>query len=224
MKKKLLSRINDIQNLIIEFEEKITTKVIAWSGSPTKTTIYDTELFQQIKSSCLSLILQIYGEEHPYYTEFMKGVKISSNYKTARGILRSIEIEISNDWLLSIKSLLSAEIFSDFLEMSEYLLKENYKDPAAVMIGSVLEEQLRQLSNANGNPVTDLKGKPKKANLLNAELTKLNVYNKLDEKNVTALLDLRNKAAHGKYSEYTKDQVNLMLKSVRDFILRNPVK
>ena len=34
--------------------------------------------------------------------------------------------------------------------------------------------------------------------------------------------DTRNKAAHGKYSEYTKDQVALLIQSVRDFITRNP--
>lgn len=108
--------------------------------------------------------------------------------------------------------------------MSEHLLNENYKDPAAVMIGSILEEHLRQLSTSNGNPILDAKNRPKKANLLNAEIVKLGVYNKLDEKNVTAWLDLRNKAAHGKYSEYKKEQVELMLNSVTDFITRNPIK
>ena len=39
---------------------------------------------------------------------------------------------------------------------------------------------------------------------------------------VTAWLDLRNKAAHGHYLEYTKEQVELMLQSVRDFTARCP--
>jgi hypothetical protein len=49
------------------------------------------------------------------------------------------------------------------------------------------------------------------------------VYNKLDHKNVIAWLDLRNNAAHGKYNEYTQEQVELMLSSVSDFISRNQV-
>ena len=57
---------------------------------------------------------------------------------------------------------------------------------------------------------------------MNAELAGANVYSKLDQKNVTAWLDLRNKAAHGKYGEYTKEQVALLIQSVRDFITRNP--
>ena len=51
-------------------------------------------------------------------------------------------------------------------------------------------------------------------------LPKNSVYNKLDQKNVTAWLDLRNKAAHGKYQEYTKEQVSLMLQSLSDFMVR----
>ena len=38
-----------------------------------------------------------------------------------------------------------AELFADFLEMADYLLSEGYKDPAAVLGGSMLEEHLRQL-------------------------------------------------------------------------------
>jgi hypothetical protein len=107
--------------------------------------------------------------------------------------------------------------------MSEYLLKEGYKDAAAVMIGSTLEEHLRHLCQSNAIPVEVNKGgipMPKKADLLNSELTASNVYNKLDQKAVTTWLDLRNKAAHGKYSEYTKEQVDLMYHGVINFISR----
>ncbi|WP_298903498.1 hypothetical protein [uncultured Psychroserpens sp.] len=223
MKQRLLDRINGIIGSIDTYESTITKKPRVISGRRTFTTEYDTELYSQIKSSSLSLILNLYGKNHPYYLEF-KGNHSHHSYKILRGILNAIKFEIANDWLASIKGLISAEIFSDFLEMSEHLLSENYKDASAVMIGSILEEHMRQLSTFAGNPIRDAKDRPKKANLINAELAKLSVYNKLDEKNITAWLDLRNKAAHGNYSEYNKDQVALMLNSVRDFILRNPLK
>ena len=41
---------------------------------------------------------------------------------------------------------------------------------------------------------------------ITSELAKQGVYSKLEQKNVTAWLDLRNKAAHGKYSEYNDNQ------------------
>jgi hypothetical protein len=45
--------------------------------------------------------------------------------------------------------------------MAEYLLNESYKDPAAVMTGSVLEEHIRQLCIKNSIPIETIKdGKP----------------------------------------------------------------
>ncbi len=41
---------------------------------------------------------------------------------------------------------------------------------------------------------------------MNNELAAFGAYNKLDQKNVTAWLDLRNKAAHAQYHEYTAEQ------------------
>jgi hypothetical protein len=57
---------------------------------------------------------------------------------------------------------------------------------------------------------------------MNADLVGGNIYSKIDQKNATAWLDLRNKAAHGRYGEYIARQVELLLQSVRDFIARLP--
>ena len=109
--------------------------------------------------------------------------------------------------------------------MAEYLLEEGYKDPAAVITGSTLEEHLRKLCIKNGIDIEIMskgKLKPKKADSLNSELAKQGVYSKLELKSVTAWLDLRNKAAHGEYSKYKENQVKQLIIGVRDFIIRNP--
>ena len=188
----------------------------------------NNELFHELRASSLSFIKTVYGEDHPYYKDFDRLVirNNPSDTQEGRGILKSIKTEIDNGWLLTYKGLVTAEIFSDFLEMSEHLLEEKYRDPAAVVIGSTLEEHLRQLAIKHGIPIEETKtGKsiPKKADLLNSELSAASAYNKLDLKSVTSWLELRNKAAHGKYAEYTIDQVNLMLQGVRDFISRNKI-
>lgn len=187
-------------------------------------TFVSNELFYEFRTSSLSFILKLYGEHHPYFTDFDKLVVDYAPHDTqqGKGILKSIKAEIDNGWLISFKGLVSSEIFTDFLEMAEHLLNENYKDPAAVMIGSVLEEHLRQLCTKHKIPLNDpIKEKPKRADLLNSELSNADVYNKLDQKNVTAWLDLRNKAAHGRYTEYNQLQVEHLLKSVTEFISRN---
>ena len=95
-----------------------------------------------------------------------------------------------------------------------------------VITGSTLEEHLRQLCRKNIIDTEDEKnGKRiyKKAESLNSELAKNSVYTILDQKNVTAWLDLRNKAAHGKYNEYSKEQVELMINGIQNFISRNQI-
>ncbi len=141
------------------------------------------------------------------------------------GVVESLAADIQAGYLSSASELIHGEIFSDFLEMADHLLDEGYKDAAAVIAGSALEAHIRQLCIKNSIPieVSTPKGiQPKKADSMNSDLGSAGAISKLDQKDVTAWLDLRNKAAHGRYSEYTKDQVALMIAGVRDFITRNP--
>ncbi|WP_258049184.1 hypothetical protein [Hymenobacter sp. NBH84] len=195
----------------------------------TRNSVYnsvDKELYQSFRTSSLSFISKTFGESHPYYKEFDKSVNDNSptEVKEGRGILNAIKQEIEGGWMFTIKGLVSAEIFSDFLEMAGYLLEQGYKDPAAVMIGSVLEEHLRQLCLKNGIETTihskDGKEIHKKADRMNNDLVGADIYNKLYQKSVTGWLDLRNKAAHGEYTEYDKLQVHLMEAGVTDFIAK----
>jgi hypothetical protein len=137
------------------------------------------------------------------------------------GVLTALQMAYHAGYLDSISELVRAELFSDFVEMSEYLLSEGYKDPAAVVIGSVLEEHLRQLCVKNGIAVI-VGSKAKKADQMNADLAARSIYSKLDQKSIISWLDLRNKAAHGKYSDYSKDQVALLIQGIQDFLTRNP--
>ncbi len=217
-KKELLQRID---HLIEKGEAVLRTKKNAdYTG-----TIVNMGLQTGFRAASLSFIKILYGESHPFYNDFNEKVKGKGYDETENGlsILRSIRNEVENDWLISIKEMVSAEIFSDFLEMSKYLLDQNYKDPAAVMIGSVLEEHLRQMCKKNSIDIefTNKSGDlvPKKADSLNSDLVKADVYRALEQKSVTAWLDLRNRAAHGKYAEYSKEQVDLMYQGVLNFIL-----
>lgn len=193
-------------------------------GSP----IIESQAFTEFRASALSFIDRIFGHDHPYFDEFSKKVADVSDYeiKYGIGILKAMRTELAGNWLVTTRGLISSEVFADFLEMSEHLLSEHYKDAAAVMIGSVLEEHLRQLATKAGVPIAQVingRSVPRKADSLNADLAKANTYGVLDQKTITGWLDLRNKAAHGKYSEYTADQVSLMLGGVQNFLARVPL-
>ena len=218
----------DLTKLKIRVDELIllSDKVIATARySEYSGDLVNNELFQEFRSSSLSFLEKTFGDRHTFYKEFQNKVKDTYKYNSeeGRGILKAAKNEIESGWIFTIKGLVSAEIFSDFLEMAEYLLEKGFKDAAAVMIGSVLEEHLRQLCHKKEIPVEIIKNdkfSPKKADLLNSELAASELYNKLDQKSITTWLDLRNKAAHGIYDQYTKEQVELMLQGVINFIAR----
>lgn len=207
------------KSLATKFTTEDSFHVWSWVSS---------ESFKEFETSALSFILNLYGENHPYYFRFKETVTKNSlsMVEAGKGILNSIKTEIERGWLTTVRGLVSAEIFSDFLETAEYLLEQKYKDPAAVIIGSTLEEHLRQLCRKYNIPVEEYKEDkviPRKTNALNSDLYTAEIYNKLDQKNIMAWLDLRNHAAHGKYSEYTIEQVHYMLKGVLEFITRHQV-
>jgi hypothetical protein len=56
--------------------------------------------------------------------------------------------------------------------------------------------------------------------VVNTDLRKAGVYDLGDQKQVTAWLDLRHKAARGRYDEYNARQVAYLLEGVRQFVTR----
>jgi hypothetical protein len=182
-----------------------------------------------ISTRAYAAIERISGKNSPYarQAEKIRGEQINEHDKAARlfGVLDSLSADVKAGYLQSLEELVHGELFGDFLDMAQHLAQAGYKDAAAVIAGSSLEAHLRQIAKRFGVPtdhVTSRGTEPKKADQLNADLVKAGAYSILDQKNVTAWVDLRNKAAHGKYSEYTKEQVDLLIDSVRDFVTRHP--
>jgi hypothetical protein len=219
LKERLIQR---IEQLITQGEQVLTTR----RSSQGFGDYVDTGKMKGFRSALLSFIERLYGKGHTFYNEADNALKDNhpSNAEAGISILQAIKDEIAGDWLISIKELVSAELFSDFMDMAQHLLSQKYKDPAAVIIGSVLEEHLRQLCIHNGIDIaieTDEKIIAKKADRMNSDLAKEEIYSKLDQKAVTMWLDLRNKAAHGKYNEYEASQVENMMSGIVEFISRS---
>ena len=49
---------------------------------------------------------------------------------------------------------------------------------------------------------------------MNSDLAKAGIYNKLQQKRITALADIRNSAAHGKPEEFSGDDVIMMIRDI----------
>jgi HEPN domain-containing protein len=183
----------------------------------------------KLLSRQLAAIQRISDKNSAYYTQAQR-ILNEKTYEGTKvmhlcGVIEAIRTDLDEGYLQNITELIHGDVFSDFLDMARHLLEEKYKDAAAVIAGSALEAHLRALCQKNNIP-TEVKVsgvlRQKKADMINAELVKGSAYSKLDQKSVTAWLDLRNKAAHGQYDEYTLDQVSLMIDGIRDFLVRVP--
>lgn len=176
------------------------------------------------------VFLEDYFDGHTYARYIRETMDQYEDYKSlflpnVLPLLGALMSDIQAGYLTTYRERIHADVSGDFLTMAEYLLSEAYKDPAAVLLGGVLEQHLRQLCAKHEIPAeidTEHGPRHKRADQLNSDLAREQVYSGLDQKQITAWLDLRNKAAHGKYDEYNVDQVSLMLQGVRGFVTRYP--
>jgi hypothetical protein len=147
------------------------------------------------------------------YTEECDLIR-GANPSIGRGILEAAKEAFVDGWLADTKLLLSAEIFSDFLDQATHLIDLGYKDAAAVLIGAVLEDGLRKLCDSHGIAI------PAKATIapLSELLYKQDVYGLMVHKEILAKSDLRNNAAHGMFDQYGIDDVKAFLEFVGRFL------
>ncbi len=173
------------------------------------------EVFSQWRTSSLSF-LNTFPPEYIYSREFEARCKDLSleDVEQGLGILRAARDDIKGGYLQKVETLVSAEVFSDFLEMAEHLLDNGYKDPAASLIGAVLEDGLRRMCVNNG---ITLKTK-EDISSLNQKLAQKQVYNPLQQKQIQVWNDIRNNADHGNFDQYKMDDVKDMLRGVRKFL------
>ena len=129
-------------------------------------------------------------------------------------ILRSARDDIEGGHLTRVENLVAADLFTDFLEMAEDLLRKGCYQPAAMLTGAVLEEGLRKIAVANEVKVRD----GDKIGTLNQKLANGGVYNRLRQKQVDTWKAVRDLADHGKFGEFGETDVADMLRGVRDFL------
>src|SRR5215207_4582523 len=93
---------------------------------------------------------------------------------------------------------------------------------AGNLAGATLEEYLRKLADAYGIATAKSGGEPVQAESVNTELGGEGVYDLSEQMQVTAWLELWNKAARGRRDEFSADEVRLMIQGVRDLMIRHP--
>ena len=179
----------------------------------------NSPLFHEWKNHSQNVISMVCGEDSPYYKNFVEGVKTAhpSDVDHGIGILTALKEDLELGYLTRVKDLVSAEIFTDFIEMAQHLLNNSYKDPAASLVGAVLENGLRQIAQKHAVEVKS----GDDIGSLNTKLADKEVYSRLIQKQIQAWKAIRDSADHGKFSDYKSDDVKAMLEGVQRFLAEN---
>lgn len=177
----------------------------------------DSDLFAEWRTQSLVLLSQCLGADHGYTRSFKERTEkpsVPSSVKSGMGVLRAASEDLANGYLFDTRSLIEAEVFSDFLEIAQHLVDSGYKDPAASLAGAVLEDGLRRVGSAASVPFKKSDG----LDALNTALAKAGAYNRLVQSKVDTWRHVRNAADHGNFAEYGADDVRDMIAGVRDLL------
>ncbi len=212
---KLIERIDQLLSKAEVVRKTDTPNPPGRSSFPT---LSDEEFFEW-KVGVENLIIRVVGKDSHYHENFLNLVRqgYTSHLSVGIGILKALKEDLELGFLDQIKDLVLTEIFTDFLDMTQHLLEAGYKDPAASLIGAVLEDGLRKISAKNSLPV--------KSNddigSLNTKLADAKVYNRFTQRQIQAWKAIRDSAVHGKFDDYTLEDVKAMMEGVGRFLSEN---
>jgi len=220
MSQKILNRYEQLIEEAESIKSLIKTEYSEYSGSYEDLGEDGNAQYLQWKVKVKNLLTLSCGENSVHCKEFVLAEEVKNFDTNPRVIKRLLPIlkaahdDLKNGFLVSFKQIVQAEVFDSELEQAKSLLESGYKNPSAVIAGVVLETAIKELSLNHGIELDR-----KKLTHLNDELAKLGVYNKLQQKRITALADIRNNAAHGDYDQFTKDDVTGMIEDIERFLI-----
>jgi hypothetical protein len=176
----------------------------------------DSQAAYQWFTSSQNILSRVFSETSQHYRNFTaQGAKALtySPVLRAQGVLKAAYDDLKGGYLFDLRRLVEAEVLDDLLGQADALLAAGYFQPAAVVAGCVLEDTLRKLSERNG---WELPERPK-LDTMNADLARAGHYTKLTQKRITAIADIRNSAAHGKWDQFTRTDVEDAVSWIRNF-------
>ncbi len=173
----------------------------------------DRELFLAWRVKVKNLLTSACGSDSEHYRAFAEAENCASwsgnvkNFRMTRVVFGAAKEDFEGGYLASVRNLVQAEVFDTELEQAKELLSTGYHPAAAVIAGVVLETTLRQLCSVKQLPIGKL-------DKMNADLAKAGQYNSLVQKRITSIAAIRNSAAHGDHSAFSRNDVAAMIDEV----------
>ena len=177
----------------------------------------NTSAYAEWQSQSLAFLEDLLGRDHSYVDRFRKQTEeagYSGSAHAGIGILRAVLEDIEEGHIETIRSLIAAEVFSDFFDMADHLLEQGYKDPGVSLVGAVHENGLHLIAERRGVKTRAKDG----LSSLNQKLAANGVYSRLVQKKVAVWIDLRNAADHGRFDDFSAADAKDMATGVRTLL------
>jgi hypothetical protein len=180
---------------------------------------YEVRPYTTWRGRATSLLAGALPPTHTYVVEFTNRTEydpqegpLDRNIESGLGILNALAEDLEHGHLIGLRTLISGEIFTDFIEMAEHLLAEGYPHAAASIAGAVLEDSLRRTLAERGAKAT--------GNLesMNQIAHGTGLYERPVFLQVKVWIDLRNDADHGKWEKVDRGRVEPMIRDLPPFL------
>ena len=193
---------------------------IGWNRPKEASSYADPADWQRWATSALNLIKRVLGEDSIHYQNFkliytnMKGWE--EELEQLNGIFLAARDDYEGGYLFNTQSVILGEIFSDFILLSEQVLREGNKDVAAVLACAALEDALKRFAISHGMDVEN-KDMSDVVNALKAKgLVKGAQKTLLD-----TMPKIRNYAMHADWHKVAREDVGSVIGFVKEFINRH---
>jgi hypothetical protein len=178
--------------------------------------------------NCSTVLGTILPKSHPKYGWIKVFGDLDSWWATQPNFLAFL-IAIRNDFdadlLSDLGAQIEAEIASDYMGQANELLTEgqsgkNDHVPAAVLAGAVLGKTLRTLCDKQSPPIQTSKPNGESLTLapLIVALKKADVFKQTMAAQLETWAHIRNKAAHGEFDQFTRQEVQTMIAGIKNFL------
>lgn len=172
--------------------------------------------FVEWQAQSAALLRSLLGSDHTYVETFASVAKgpHATDVNSGLGILRAVAEDVELGLLGSIRDLVTAEVFTDFLDMASHLNEAGYHVAAASLGGAVLEDGLRRIAAKNAVKV----GAQDDLATLNKKCADAKIYTRLVQKRLQVWIDVRNLADHGRFNDVKADDVSDLVNGTTSFL------
>lgn len=236
-RRRLLERFDDLIRRGDAFKAEVTWETLdagsSWAfpsgnpypSEPCRAVRMDWAGLDQWRTSCVMFLERVLPERSSLLEALTKMRKADTGedlWIWLKGQLRAIREEIDHGLLDELSDEIEAEIAANYMGQAELLLGDAAATtkafvPAAVLAGAVLERYLRELCAKQVPPIptTGPNGKPKTLDPLIADLTKAGAMNATRATLLRGWAAIRNRAAHGEWDQFTREEVEDMVRGVQ---------